>query len=51
MASSVKVKRPAALGVPVIAPTELRLKPFGNAPRPMLKEMAPVPPRAATEEL
>lgn len=51
VARTVKVARPGALGVPEMLPVEPRLNPVGKAPAPMLKAIAPMPPRDATEAL
>src|SRR5579871_21194 len=50
---TVKLKAPAAVGVPVIAPTVgvLNNRPVGNAPEVIVSVYGDVPPEAETDEL
>ena len=51
VAMMVNEKRPGAVGVPEMLPVEPSVNPAGREPALMLKEIAPVPPKALTDAL
>jgi hypothetical protein len=48
LTATVKLETPAAEGVPLIVPAEVKEMPAGNAPEVRDQEYPPVPPEAAS---